>query len=97
MAGSEAGRVPQEAFIICSFASLGERLLLQAAGRSLSQNFVCVHVRLGTCYCRRPDGALKGRAQQETVATSLGVGNTSSESSAALGWPGAGDLMASAS
>ena len=60
MAGSEAGRVPQEAFIIFSFASPGERLLLQAAGRSLSQNFVCAHVRLGTCYCRRPDGALTG-------------------------------------
>ena len=45
----------------CSSASLGERLLLQEAGRSLSQNFVCAHVRLGRCYCRRPDGALTGR------------------------------------
>ena len=50
----------RRAFIICSFASLGERLLLQEAGRSLSQNFVCAHVRLGRCYCRRPDGALTG-------------------------------------
>ena len=38
--------------------SPGEHLLLQEAGRSLSQNFVCAHVRLGRCYCRRPDGAL---------------------------------------
>ena len=40
--------------------SPGEHLLLQEAGRSLSQNFVCAHVRLGRCYCRRPDGALTG-------------------------------------
>ena len=40
--------------------SPGEHLLLQEAGRSLSQNFVGAHVRLGRCYCRRPDGALTG-------------------------------------
>ena len=42
-----------------SNACPGGHLLLQAAGRSLSQFLFRVHVRVGTCYCRRPDAALK--------------------------------------